>query len=150
MVAKRKKVVKKVAKKVIAKRTSSRPTKKAVQPKPFYVGVPSPSERRRLLLESTADFLKLLKYVELHRQKRAEKKLLLQKFHKVMQEVRESVTKIHKLLPKYALPHAHSQVAHEVAKPTEVVASKPKPKAQTEVEALESELATIERKLKGL
>jgi hypothetical protein len=129
--------------------TSSKSSKKSEET--FYIGITQSSLKRKLILELTADYLRLLKHIELHKAKRAEKKTTIEAFHKIMQDIRTQTQNLYNQLPKHNIPHKvlpSDTKKNGNAKPAPVEV--PKPRQKSELELLESELASIEKKLQVL
>jgi hypothetical protein len=118
----------------------------------FYIGLTNPAQKRRILLELTADHLRLLKHIEVHKARRAEKKAIFQEYHKVMNEIKVLTQTIYNQLPKQNIPHKHTHTdakkQNATTKPAPV--DVPKARPRSELETLESELASIEKKLQTL
>lgn len=118
----------------------------------YFVGLESPNELRRTLLESTRDAVDVMKRFERFKSVRAEKAKEIERLKSNIREISKLISKLRSELPKtklrVTLPKREKVPEKTVVKKKEV--NKPKKKEMTELDKLESELSAIEGKLKGL
>ncbi|HLP79037.1 MAG TPA: hypothetical protein VK158_00210 [Acidobacteriota bacterium] len=125
----------------------------------FYVGVLTPQQIQRSVLEGSKGLLTVLARYERLKQVRENKMRQLEKFHLQMTAIRTITGKLTRAMPKYDL----EVQAPFLAEPQPVVIDTPVQKEpekkiekkvvlapQTELEKLEAELAAIEGKLSSM
>lgn len=128
----------------------------------LYVGIPSPIELRRTVLESTKDVVEVLQRFEKFRAVREEKITTVDVLRDQIKEITKLVGKLKSDLPKVdvrvklhkeqAMVEAEKKAAKEAGKPKKKKAAKKaeakiKTKEFSDLEKLEAELTSIEQKL---
>lgn len=126
----------------------------------LYVGVQTPIEMRRTILESTRDVVEMLQKFEKFRAVREEKIATVNQLKEEVKEITKLVNKLKNELPKVdvrvrlhkeqEMVEGEKKAAKQAMKPKKNVAVKkeaPKTKELSDLEKLEAELSAIEGKL---
>ena len=144
----------------------------------YYVGISSPNELRRSLLESSKVVIQLLKANEILKQTRKQKAELSEKLKDDVRVINKLITKLKSELPKTKFAASLSRAKPKKEEPAPKVQivkmvgpkeeapkpqpkpvarvpalkaeSKLKPKPLSELDKLESDLSSIESKMKSL
>ena len=111
----------------------------------FYVNIDNPSEKRRVLLQSSRDLITSLKVLDDFLESKKEKKALLDKVHSVFKELARLNNKLKAKLPKAPSAKDEFKMPSIPAVPYAEVKV-----AKTKLDVLEDELAAIEEKLSKL
>ena len=121
----------------------------------FYVEIRSPNEVKRDILESLKDIVESLQRFEKFKELRKEKNNKIDELKSNIKEINKLISNLKEAIPDYNLrdvkfkPIAKKTKKVEKKIPQKEVVKKAKRPA-TELEKLESELGSIEEKLKGL
>ncbi|MBW3014979.1 hypothetical protein KY330_01000 [Candidatus Woesearchaeota archaeon] len=136
--------------------------KKETKKEIFYVGVKDPIEIRRTLLESSKEMVHAMQRYERFKEVRKEKIDEVQNLKEIISEIKKLANKLKQLLPETELRiKANKEKVNMLKKKsankqkTEIKKAQviekplvmPKPRATSELEKLEAELANIENKL---
>jgi hypothetical protein len=130
----------------------------------LYVGLPSPIELRRTILETTKDAVEMLQKYEKFRAVREEKIVIINQLQEQIKEITKLVNKLKLEMPKVDIRiklHQEEEMVEkeikaskEAAKPKKKEAKKAvkkeavkKTRELSELEKLEAELSHIEQKL---
>lgn len=130
----------------------------------LYVGVQSPIEMRRTILESTRDVVEIMQKYEKFRAVREEKIATVKQLKEEVKEITKLVNKLKSELPKVDVRvrlHKEQEAAEKEAKAAKKekkavkkapekqkkAAAPPKVKELSDLEKLEAELSSIEQKL---
>ncbi|MFW5745960.1 MAG: hypothetical protein ACOCWQ_00225 [Nanoarchaeota archaeon] len=149
----KKKQKKKGAKKTVSKAKAV--SRASQSDEPFYIGVHNPKDLRRNVLETSKDVISILKQYEYIKQVRKEKRELMEDLDGVMKEIRTSMNKLKKTLPKTQLrqsvdqgmPFEQAARIEQEQIVAESVAQESQKKPLSELDKLEAELHSIEHKL---
>ncbi len=132
---------------------------------PVYIGIESPAEVRRAILESSKSLIKILQKSERLRENKRRKQQLMLQLKTTMREIAQLTSQLKSEMPKVrisSLPRRHAAKAIVRAKEADkaekqairqVEQPKPRPPVParlTESQKLEKELQGIEEKLKRL
>lgn len=133
-----------------AKQPNKQPEKTAG---PFYVGITTPHEIRRYILQGAKDTVTILKQLEHIKQIRENKAQSIAEFQNIIRDIKASITKIRKSLP--TVPLKQSQQDMEKAVHTPITQEKEEEPIIhstkiNEIDRLESELRSIEQKLQKI
>jgi len=123
-------------------------TKNKSEEENFFVGIESPLELRRQLLEASKKMVDVLKRYEMFREKREMKRLMIEKLKKNMADIAKMNAKLKSLLPKTSIRLGKPMQGQERPSPRVSVEEEKSP--ATEMERLELELTDIEGKLHKL
>ena len=152
------KKAKKVVKKSSTSKSKSKPKKtETYKESPIFVGIPTPETLRRQLLESSKEFLIMLKKIEDLKKNQEEKQNLMIKVQSLLKEIKSLVSKLKKKLPSPAITKVvNSSKKKETSSMSSIEpisvkqVSKKSKKPMTELEKLEAELEMIESKLQTI
>jgi ribosome-associated translation inhibitor RaiA len=121
----------------------------------FYVSISNPTDLRRTILETARSNVTILKSYERVIALRQQKRDTIAAFNEQVATIRTAANRLQRLLPKYQAPKTAKNTAKVTVEPevempqtlaTPIVEQKP----ITQMDALEAELAEIERKLGSL
>jgi hypothetical protein len=151
-------MAKKKSKKKAGKRKSAgkkgvkKQAKKAEEP--LYIGVASPDNLRRNVLESSKDIISVLKQYQRILQVREEKKQATTNLNDVIVEIKNKLVQLKKALPSVPLRDRVEapKPQEEAAQNDPVIEPTPAPtkRAVSELDKLEKELQQVEKKLGNL
>ncbi len=116
----------------------------------FFVCIDEPAIKRRVLLQSSRDLLSCLKILEDFLDVKREKKELFAQFHLVLDEISVLNSKLGSKLPKSRVFPEEKEFKMSRLPDTRFKKVKKTRTAQSRLDALEQELASIENKLKTL
>jgi len=130
----------------------------AEKEEPVYIGIESPAEVRRAILESSKSLIRILQMNESIKEKKRQKHYLVTELGGIMNELSSLLSQLKLQLPRIrmsSLPKRHAEkpiIQDKAAKQAIKQMAPPKPKLAhlTEPQKLEKELQDIEEKLKSL
>jgi hypothetical protein len=122
------------------------PERRVMEEENFFVGIQNPAELRRELLEASKRMVEVLKRYENFRDKRAQKKALIEQLRRIMNDLNRMNSKLKQFMPKSNIRVPHEMLAVQ-PKAAALPAVRSEPKPVTELDRLEMELGEIEGKL---
>jgi hypothetical protein len=115
----------------------------------FFVGIDSPTELRRYLLEASKTMVGVLKKYEAFKEKRGQKLVQIEKLKRIMADLARLNVRLKNTMPKTNLRVPH-QILGLPDKPRARLPVSEEKEPATEMERLELELTDIESKLSKL